>query len=231
MAKQPVIEATSREGVGKGAARAARRAGFVPGTVYGGGKDPVSINIKHNVLLKSLKAGKFLTTLINLKVDGEDNRVICRNVQRDVVKDLPIHADFLRLSERSRINLMIPVDFQNEDECPGLRAGGVLTIVRGEIEMKVRASDIPDQIVVDLTGLEIGDTVKISDVTLPAGAELIITDRDFMIANISAPSVLAAEDEEEEGVEDEEGLEGEEGEEGAEGEGDAEAGGDAGGDE
>ena len=114
MAEMPVIEATTREGVGKGAARAARRDGFVPGVVYGGGKDPVAINIKHNVLLKALRAGKFLSTLINLQVDGTDNRVICRGVQRHVVKDLPIHADFLRLSERSRINLMIPVEFENE---------------------------------------------------------------------------------------------------------------------
>ncbi|MDH3665686.1 MAG: 50S ribosomal protein L25/general stress protein Ctc [Paracoccaceae bacterium] len=222
MAQPPVIEAASREGVGKGAARAARREGFVPGVVYGGGKDPVAINIKHNVLLKALKAGKFLTTLITLKVDGEDNQVICRNVQRDVVKDMPIHTDFLRLSENSQINLMIPVSFENEEECPGLRQGGVLTIVRNEVELKVRASDIPNEITVDLTGLDIGDTVKISDVTLPAGTTTTITDRDFMIANISAPTALAAEEEEEgEELEGEEGLEGE-GEEGAEGEAPAE---------
>ena len=226
MAKAPVIEATSREGSGKGAARAARRDGFVPGVVYGGGEDPVSINIKHNVLLKALKAGKFLSTLINLQVDGADNRVICRGVQRDVVKDLPIHADFLRLSERSRINLMIPVEFENEEEAPGLRKGGVLTVVRNEIELKVRANDIPDHIAVDLAGLEIGGTVKISDITLPAGTATTITDRDFMIANISAPSVLLTKEEEEaaEAAEAEEAalLEGEI-EEGAEGEGEAEA--------
>ena len=230
MAEMPVIEATSREGVGKGAARAARRDGFVPGVVYGGGEDPISINIKHNVLLKALRAGKFLSTLINLQVDGADNRVICRGVQRDVVKDLPIHADFLRLSERSRINLMIPVEFENEEEAPGLRKGGVLTVVRGEIELKVRASEIPDHIAVDLSGLEIGDTVKISDITLPAGTAATITDRDFMIANISAPSVLLTKEEVEaaEAAEAEEALEGEI-EEGAEGEGEDDAG--AGGEE
>ncbi len=224
MAQMPVIEATSREGVGKGAARAARRDGFVPGVVYGGGQDPVAINIKHNVLLKALRAGKFLSTLINLQIDGADNRVICRGVQRHVVKDLPIHVDFLRLSQTSRINLMIPVEFENEEEAPGLRKGGVLTVVRGEIELKVRASDIPDHIAVDLTGLEIGDTVKISDITLPAGTAATITDRDFMIANISAPSVLLTKEEEEaaEAAEAEEGIEGEI-EEGAEGEGEAEA--------
>jgi large subunit ribosomal protein L25 len=226
MAEMPVIEATLRESSGKGAARAARRDGYIPGVVYGGGEGPVSINIKHNVLLKALRAGKFLSTLISLKVDGVDNRVICRGVQRDVVKDLPIHADFLRLSERSRINLMIPVEFENEEEAPGLRKGGVLTVVRGEIELKVRANDIPDHIAVDLTDLEIGDTVKISDITLPAGTATTITDRDFMIANISAPSVLLTKEEEEaaEAAEAEEAalLEGEiEG--GAEGEGEGEA--------
>jgi large subunit ribosomal protein L25 len=220
MAKMPVIAATSREGVGKGAARAARREGNVPGVVYGGGKSPVSINIKHNELLKALKAGRFLSTLINLKVDGKDNRVICRAVQRDVVKDMPVHADFLRLSERSRIDLMIPVEFVNEEEAPGLRRGGVLTVVRPEVELNVVAGDIPDHLTVDLTGLDIGDAVKISDVTLPAGTSPTITDRDFTIANISAPSVLAAEEEEEEaeaeeGAEPEEGAE-EEAEEGGE---------------
>jgi len=213
----PVIEATTRDGVGKGAARAARREGLVPGVVYGDGKDPVAINIKHNELLKALKAGKFLSTLINLKVDGEDNRVICRAVQRDVVKDLPVHADFLRLNARSRVNLMIPVEFENEGACPGLRKGGVLTVVRNEVELKVRADAIPDHLTVDLTGLEIGDAVKISDVTLPAGTAPTITDRDFTIANISVPSALAAA-EEEEAAEAEEGVAAEAEEEDAKGE-------------
>ncbi len=219
MAKAPVMEATSRQASGKGAARAARRENLVPGVVYGDNKDPVAINIKYNDLIRALKAGRFLSTLINLKVDGQDNRVICRNVQRDVVKDLPIHADFLRLSPRARIGLYIPVEFENREECPGLRRGGVLTVVRGEVELKVPASDIPDHVTVDLTGLEIGDVVKISNVTLPAGAVPTITDRDFVIANISAPSALVTEEEEEEAEEAEALEEGEaEAEEGAEGE-------------
>ncbi|MEM8793195.1 MAG: 50S ribosomal protein L25/general stress protein Ctc [Pseudomonadota bacterium] len=201
MAEMPVLEVSSRDGTGKGAARSARREGMVPGVVYGGGKDPVTINVPHNVLLKSLKAGGFLTTLINLKIDGSDNTVICRAVQRDIVRDLPIHVDFLRLSERSRINLMIPVDFLNENDAPGIRQGGMLTVVRPEIELRVRASDIPEKIEVDLSGLEIGDTVKISDVTLPQGAEPTITDRDFMIANIAAPKGLGADEDEEEDAE------------------------------
>ena len=205
MASNIQLEASTREGVGKGAARQARRDGFVPGVVYGGNKDPESINIKQNVLLKLLKQGKFLSTLIKLNVGGEEQTVICRSVQRDVVKDMPTHADFLRLSERSRIALMIPVEFANEDEAPGLKKGGVLTVVRNEVELKVRASNIPEALVVDMTGLDIGDVVRISDVTMPEGAAPTITDRDFMIANISAPSALAAEDDDDEAAEGAEG--------------------------
>ncbi len=154
--------------------------------------------MKELVLLKALKAGKFLSTLINVKVDGQDNRVICRAVQRDIVRDLPTHVDFLRLSERSRINLYIPVEFVNEDEAPGLKKGGTMVIVRGEVELKVTAGAIPEKLTVDLTGREIGDVIHISDIDLPQGTRPMITDRDFVIANISAPSGLkSAEDEEE----------------------------------
>lgn len=203
MASTIELEATARAGVGKGAARQARREGQVPGVVYGGNAEPQAVNIHQPRLLKLLKNGGFMTTLINMSIDGTAQTVICRGVQRDVVRDLPIHADFLRLSENSRINLMIPVSFVNEDEAPGIKKGGVLTVVRGEVELRVPASNIPDSIEVDLTGLDVNDVVRISDVTLPAGARPTITDRDFMIANISAPSALAAADEdEEEGTEE-----------------------------
>lgn len=198
MASTIELEATTRAGTGKGAARQARREGQVPGVVYGGNADPTAINIHQPQLLKLLKNGGFTSTLINLSVDGTPQTVICRSVQRDVVRDLPIHADFLRLSENSRISLMIPVNFLNEDEAPGIKKGGVLTVVRGEIELRVRAANIPEAIEVDLTGLEINDVVRISNVDLPEDAHPTITDRDFMIANISAPSALAAADEEEE---------------------------------
>ncbi len=193
MASTIELEATVRPGTGKGAARQARRDGMVPGVVYGGNEDPQAINIRHNVLLKQLKAGKFMSTLIKLAIDGKSQTVICRGVQRDVVKDLPVHADFLRLSERSRINLMIPVHFTNHGDAPGIKRGGVLTVVRSEVELKVLASNIPDELTVDLTGLEVNDVVRISDIALPGGATPVITDRDFMIANISAPSALTAE--------------------------------------
>lgn len=214
MASTLELEAATRPGVGKGAARQARRQGFVPGVIYGGNADPEAINIKQPVLLKLLKAGKFLSTLIKINVDGTDQTVICRSVQRDVVKDLPIHADFLRLSERSRIALMIPIDFVNEEGSPGIKKGGMLTVVRNEVELKVRANNIPEQITIDLEGLEIGDVVRISDVTLPEGAVPTITDRDFMIANIAAPSALSAADDEDEAEEAGEAAEGDAPEEG-----------------
>ena len=194
----PDFNATVRTGTGKGAARQARRENLVPGIVYGGGEDPQPINVKYNELYKALKQGRFLSTLFNLKIDGQDDvRVICRNVQRDVVKDLPTHLDFMRLRRTSRINLFIPVEFINEDAAPGLKKGGVLNAVRPEVELKVTAGDIPEKLVVDLTGLDVGDTVYISNIELPEGTRPMITDRDFVIANISAPSGLRSSENEE----------------------------------
>ncbi len=187
----PDLNATARAGTGKGAARQARRAGLVPGVVYGGGADPQPITIPFNALLKRLKAGKFLSTLFNLKIEGqEDVRVICRGVQRDVVKDLPTHIDLMRLHRTSRINLFIPVDFIGEEVSVGLKRGGVLTVVRNEVELKVTAGDIPDKLVVDLTNHDVGDVIHMSEITLPKGTRPMITDRDFVIANIAAPSSL-----------------------------------------
>jgi large subunit ribosomal protein L25 len=192
----PDFHATVRTGTGKGAARHSRRTGNVPGIVYGGGSDPLPIDIPFNVLLKRLKEGRFLSTLLNLKVDGHDDvRVICRSVQRDVVKDLPTHVDFMRLHRTTRINLFIHVEFENEETAPGIKKGGVLVVVRPEVELNVVAGDIPEKIVVDLAGRDVGDVIHISDVTLPAGAKPTI-DRDFVIANISAPSGLRGADEE-----------------------------------
>jgi large subunit ribosomal protein L25 len=186
----PDLHATVRTGTGKGAARQARRSGEVPGIIYGGGVDPLAINIPYNALLKRLKQGRFLSTLFNMKVDGHDDvRVICRNVQRHVVKDLPTHVDFMRLKRTSRISLFIPVEFVNHDTAPGIKRGGTLVTVRSEVELSVIAGDIPDHVTVDLAGRDIGDVIHISDVTLPQGARPTV-DRDFVIANISAPSGL-----------------------------------------
>ncbi len=188
----PDLHAVVRTGTGKGAARQARRDGNVPGIVYGDHKDPVAININYNALLKRLKAGRFLSTLFNLKVDGHDDvRVICRGVQRDVVKDLPTHVDLMRLRRTSRVNLFIHVTFINHDASPGLKKGGTLTIVRPEVELEVTAGDIPDHITVDLTGRQLGDVIHIADVVLPDGVVPTI-DRNFVIANVTAPAGYVA---------------------------------------
>mgnify|MGYP002712801685 CR=1 FL=1 len=198
MAKEiPDLVVEARAGTGKGAARQARREGKVPGIVYGDGKDPQPIQIEFNSLLTKLRAGRFLSTLWNLKVEGQDDvRVVCRGVQRDVVKDLPTHIDFMRLHRNTRVNLFIHVNFENHEEAPGLKRGGTLVVVRPEVELVVTASDIPDHITVDLTGKQIGDTIHISDIVLPNGAKPTI-DRDFVIANIAAPSGLRSEENEE----------------------------------
>ena len=195
MAKEiPDLVAEARTGSGKGAARQARREGKVPGIVYGDHKDPVAVQFDFNKLLTTLRAGRFMSTLWNLKVDGqEDVRVVCRGVQKDVVKDLPIHIDFMRLRRTSKVNLFIHVEFINADKCPGLKKGGTLVTVRNEVELIVTAGDIPDHITVDLAGHEVGDSIHIHDVQLPAGTKPTI-DRNFVIANIAAPSALRSSD-------------------------------------
>jgi large subunit ribosomal protein L25 len=193
----PDLQAEVRTGTGKGAARQARREGYVPGIVYGDGQEPTPVNVKYNYLLKRLRQGRFLQTLFNLKVEGQpDVHVICRGVQRDVVKDLPTHVDFMRVHDESRIELFVHVDFINHEASPGLKRGGTLTVVRPEVELEVTAGDIPDHITVDLTGKKIGDVIHIDDVVLPAGAKPTIN-RNFVIANVAAPAGLAAVEEEE----------------------------------
>ena len=164
----------------------------------------MSIQVPFNELFKRLKAGRFKSTLFNLKVEGEEDvRVICRDVQRDVVKDLPTHFDLMRLRRTSKINLFIPVEFLNEETAPGIKKGGVLTIVRPEVELVVTAGDIPEKITIDLADADIGDTLTIGNVELPGGSKPTI-DRDFVIANIAAPSGLARGGDAEEEAEGEE---------------------------
>jgi large subunit ribosomal protein L25 len=181
-----------RTGTGKGAARQARRDGYVPGIIYGDGAEPIAIKMKFNYLLTKLRQGRFLQSLFNLKVEGQpDVHVICRGVQRDVVKDMPTHVDFMRVHDESRIELFVHVTFINHEASPGLKRGGVLTVVRPEVELEVTAGDIPDHITVDLTGKVIGDVIHINDVVLPAGAKPTIH-RNFVIANVAAPAGLVA---------------------------------------
>jgi len=199
----PDLEVQARTGTGKGAARQARRDGLVPGIVFGGDVDPLPIQMDFNKLLTMLRKGRFKATLFNLKVEGHDDvRVICRDVQRHVVKDLPTHVDFMRLKRTTKINLYINVEVSGEEECPGLKKGGTLNLVRSEVELLVTAADIPESIVVDISELEIGDNATIANVKLPEGCKPVI-DRDFVIAQVSAPSGLASssDDEEDEGEE------------------------------
>ncbi|MEZ8006239.1 MAG: 50S ribosomal protein L25/general stress protein Ctc [Amylibacter sp.] len=204
--KIPDLELTPRAGTGKGAARQARRDGLVPGVVYGGGVEPQAVTIPFNILFKKLKDGGFMSTLFNLKVEGADDvRAVCRGVQRHVVKDLPTHIDFLRLKRDSRINMNIPVHFLNEETSVGLKKGGTLTVVRSEVELMVTAGDIPDYIEVDLENLEIGQTLNISDISLPEGTRPVITDRDFVIANIAKPGESSDDEDDDETTDEAEG--------------------------
>ena len=196
MADNISLNVEIRNEVGKGAARALRRNKLVPGIIYGGEQQPQAIKVKFNELFKLLKKGRFMSTLIDLGIDKSKEQVICRNVQKDVVKDLPTHVDFMRLSENASINLFIPIQFENQNICPGIKKGGVLTVVRPEVELIVNAKEIPSELFVDLSEFEIGDTINISKIKLPEGARPTITGRDFVIANIQAPSGLKSSEEE-----------------------------------
>ena len=196
------LSATLRENIGKGAAREARRNDLVPGVVYGGSEKPLNIKVKFNELLKKLNAGRFMSTLINLTIEEKTVQVICRDIQKHVVKDLPTHLDFMRLSKTARIKLFIPVVFNNQDICKGIKRGGVLTVVRPEVELLVNAMAIPSVLEVDIEDFEVGDTITISNVVLPSGTETTIKGRDFVIANIQAPSGLKSSENEGGGSED-----------------------------
>ncbi len=226
MAEISIIAAQRRERAGKGPARAARRAGRVPGVIYGSKKDPAMVTLDPRELDRELQAGGFLATIYDIQIEKDKERVLPRDVQFDPVTDRPIHVDFLRVSATSSVTVQVPVNFLNEEESPGLKRGGLLNVVRHEIEMSCRADAIPSSIEVDLTGLDIGDSVHISMISLPAGVAPTITDRDFTVATVAAPTVVQeeeeAEAEAEEGAELEEGAEPEEGvepEETPEGEG------------
>lgn len=191
------LKATARERVGKGAARATRRAGLIPAVIYGDKQAPSAIAVERRELDKLLKTGNFLTTLFSVEVGGEKTRVIPRDVQFDPVRDFPVHIDFLRLGEHTRLDVAVAVHFINEEESPGIKRGGVLNIVRHEVELSCLADQIPEELVADLTGLDIGDSIHISAISLPEGVTPTITDRDFTVATIAAPAALKSEEEEE----------------------------------
>ena len=205
-----------RDRVGKGAARAARRAGLVPGVVYGAKTPPQPITVDRKQMDRLLQKPGLFNTLFELQAGDKKQQVLPRDVQLDVVTDIPLHVDFLRLSDTTEITINVPVVFLNEEESEGLRQGAVLNIVRHQIEVRCLAGAIPASIEVDLTGSEIGDSIHIGAVPLPKGVVPTITDRDFTIVTVAAPTIQPVEEEEEleEGMEGEEGAEGEEAPEG-----------------
>lgn len=179
-----------RERAGKGAARATRRAGRIPAVIYGNKQDPVLISLEPIELDRHLRGAGFYSSVYELEAGGAKHRVLARDVQLDPVTDRPLHVDFMRFSKKTRLVMEIPVNFVNEENCDGIRKGGVLNVVRHSIEMRCSPESIPESIDVDLEGLAVGDSVHISAVTLPEDVELTITDRDFTIATIAAPTVV-----------------------------------------
>jgi len=213
MADITVMAATAREKVGKGSARASRREGHVPAVIYGDGKPPLSITVERKQLVRDLETGSFFTSIYDVQIDGTGNRVLPRDVQLHPVSDIPMHVDFLRIGANTTVAVEVPVEFLNEDTCPGLRQGGVLNFVRYAVEVSCRPDLIPNSIVVDLAGAEMGDSLHISAVELPEGVTATITDRDFTIATIAAPTVVVDEDPDAEDADGEDATEGEGGDE------------------
>lgn len=209
MAEAIGLKAWTRARTGKGGARAVRREGRVPGIVYGGNDEPLNISLERKEVSKQIQTGHFQSTVYMLDMDGTKVRAIPRDVQVDPVRDFPIHVDFLRLAKDAEIDVDVPVHFLNEGSSPGLKRGGVLNVVRHEITLRCPADRIPDSIQIDLTGIEIGDSIHISSVALPEGAVPTITDRDFTVATIvgrgaeeSTEETAEEADEAEEGAEE-----------------------------
>jgi len=225
------LPAEARDRAGKGASRALRREGRVPAVIYGGKEEPLAVHIEEKLLVRQLGTGHFFNSIVMLEVGGNQVRTLPKDVAFHPVTDRPVHADFFRLAKGATVTVNVPVAFANEDASPGLRKGGVLNMVRHDLELVCDAEKIPTEILIDVTGLEVGDSIHISSVTLPEGTESAITDRDFTIATIVAPSALkqaegeAAEDAEAAEGEDVEATEGEtEGDAGEEASGDSDSG-------
>lgn len=185
MAEVVEIQATARPRAGKGAARAVRREGKVPAVIYGEKKDPEAIALDANELWKIVQKGRFLSTVLDINIDGTKRRVLPRDVQLDPVKDVPLHVDFQRVGESDYVRVVVPVRFINEAASPGLKRGGVLNIVRHEVEVTCPPDRIPEQFTIDLTGLEIGRSIHISAVPLGEGVRPTILNRDFTVATIA----------------------------------------------
>ena len=187
------LSAEPRARAGKGATRAARRAGRVPGIIYGDNKEPVLISLEPRELSRALASRSFLATLVDVKVDGAVHRTLPRDVQYHPATDAPLHVDFMRVGSHARVTVTVPVVFINPEMSPGIRRGGILNIVRHGIELDCPVDAIPDQLIVELNGLEIGDSIHISRVIVPEGCRPTITERDFTIASVAASSAVREE--------------------------------------
>ncbi len=194
MSDTSVLEGQLRERVGKGAARELRRNGMVPCVIYGDKKDPVSIALSYRDLSKKIHSGGFFTTIATIKVDGNDYNVLPKDYQLHPVRDVIEHVDFLRVSKSTQVTVEVPVVFVNDEDSVGIKRGGVLNIVRHTVEVNCPADSIPDNFEIDIIDFDLGDSIKISNVTLPEGVEPSITDRDFTIATIAAPAGLKSEE-------------------------------------
>jgi large subunit ribosomal protein L25 len=190
MSDQLTLSAESRDRAGKGASRALRNSGRIPAVIYGNNEAPVGVHIEEKLLMKALMTGHFFNSVVMIEVGGKIIRTLPKDAQFHPVSERPLHADFLRISEHAKVTVQVPVHFTNEAASPGIKRGGVLNIVRHDLELICDAATIPDEIEVSLAGFDVGDSIHISAVTLPAGAASAITDRDFTIATIVAPSAL-----------------------------------------
>ena len=199
-----VLDVTVRDETGTGAAREARRNGLVPGVVYGGDEDPRAVAVKMNEVLKALNSGDFLGSMIELSHEGKKQKVFTKDVQFHPVTDFPMHVDFYRVTNKTIIDVEVPVTFVGEEASPGMKRGGVLNVVRYAIEVSCPAGDIPEGFEADVSALEIGDALNISDITLPKGVKPTITDRDFTIATVVASRVSKTEDDAESAVDGDE---------------------------
>ena len=184
------LPAEARERAGKGASRAIRREGRTPAVIYGGKEEPTMIHVEQKELVRQLNTGHFMNSIVNIEIGGKTVRTLPKDVAFHPVTDRPTHVDFLRLTGDSKVEVSVPVVFVNEEASPGLKKGGVLNIVRHELELLCPNAEIPDEIQIDVTGKDIGDSIHISEVTLPKGVKSVITDRDFTIATVIAPSGL-----------------------------------------
>jgi large subunit ribosomal protein L25 len=221
MSDQLTLPAEARDRAGKGASRALRREGRVPAVIYGEKKEPLAIHVEEKLLFKMLSTGHFMNSVIMIDYEGKPHRTLPKAVDFHPVSSRPIHVDFLRIGEHTKVTVGIPVRFDNEEDSPGLKRGGVLNVVQHELELVCDAASIPNEIHIDLTGLEIGDSVHIGQVKLPDGVTPANQDEDFTVATIVAPSAMKSEEEEAAAEGEVPTVEGEEGE-GGEAEGESE---------